>query len=48
MLVRTGHLRGGGKKGRKELGFYVAFNSLGHIAMREKPGTGKKFPNLHE
>ena len=34
---------------RKEgMGFYVAFNSLGHIATRYKPGTGKKFPSLHE
>ena len=33
---------------RKEgMGFYVAFNSLGHIAMRWKPGTRKKFLSLH-
>ena len=23
--------------------FYVAYNSLGHITSRQKPGTGKKF-----
>ena len=30
------------------MGFYVAFNSLGHISMRQKPGTGKKFPSHHK
>ena len=35
-------------QGRKEgFGLYVAFNSLGLIAMRQKPGTRKKFPSLH-
>ena len=34
------------KEGRK--GFYIAFNSLGHIATRQKPGCGKKFLSLHE
>ena len=30
------------------MGFYVACNSLGHIATRQKLGTGKKLPSLHE
>ena len=34
---------------RKEgLGFYVACNSLGHIATRTFPGAGMKFPSLPE
>ena len=28
--------------------FYITINSLGHIAMREKPGTWRKFPSLNE
>ena len=24
------------------MGFYIVFNSLGHIRMRYKPGTGEK------
>ena len=34
---------------RKEgIGFNVAFNSLGHIKMRQKPGMGKKLSSLHK
>ena len=34
------------KEGMKECGF--DFNSLDHIATREKPETGEKFPSLRE
>ena len=35
---------------KKGLGFYLALNSLGLIAMRymQNPRNGKKFPSLHE
>ena len=34
------------QKGRN--GFYAVFNSLGHIATRQKHGTGKEFAPLQE
>ena len=30
------------------MGFCITFNSFGHIATRQKPGTKKKFIYLHE
>ena len=32
----------------EEMGVYVAFNSLGHITTRQKPGTENNFPSLHK
>ena len=28
------------------MGFYIAFNNIGHIVTKQKPGTGKKIPTL--
>ena len=30
------------------MGYYIAFNSLGHIATRKKPGIVEKFSSLHK
>ena len=36
-------------EGRKEkMWFYVTFNSLDDLMTRQKPGTRRKFPSLHE